>query len=222
MVRWFHGKQSRQASERLLMESGHEGDFLMRYSSVEGAFTVDYIKRQKICHFNNIRNDASGGVCVLVGACVCCSLLVPASQAHPKGTGKTPEQQKAYKFTSMSAFITKNEHIFVNPCANPRSHFQWLKLRIPESPSERAEAKADAEDEEEDSSEDEHEDLSTDCLARRAVRFLLTYGVVRPVESAARGAHQKRHPELLPETQDHPLTQESWHGSCASSPYLPP
>jgi hypothetical protein len=49
------------------MESGREGDFLMRYSSVEGAFTVDYIKRQKICHFNNIRNDATGGVCVLVG-----------------------------------------------------------------------------------------------------------------------------------------------------------
>jgi len=49
------------------MESGREGDFLMRYSSVEGAFTVDYIKRQRICHFNNIRNDASGGVCVLVG-----------------------------------------------------------------------------------------------------------------------------------------------------------
>lgn len=139
--KWFHGKQSRQASERLLMESGREGDFLMRYSSVEGAFTVDYIKRQKICHFNNIRNDAGGGVCVLVG--------------------KTPEQQKAYKFTSMSAFITKNEHIFVNPCLNPRSHFQWLKLRIPDNPSERgAEAKADVDEDEEDSSDDEHEDPS--------------------------------------------------------------
>jgi hypothetical protein len=76
--------------------------------------------------------------------------------------GKTPEQQKAYKFTSMSAFITKNEHIFVNPCLNPRSHFQWLKLRIPDNPSERgAEAKADVDEDEEDSSDDEHEDPST-------------------------------------------------------------
>jgi len=138
--KWFHGKQSRQASERLLMESGREGDFLMRYSSVEGAFTVDYIKRQRICHFNNIRNDASGGVCVLVG--------------------KTAEQQKAYKFTSMSAFIIKNEHIFVNPCLNPRSHFQWLKLRIPDNSSgQGAEAKADADDdEEEEESEEEPEE----------------------------------------------------------------
>eukprot|EP01087_Luapelamoeba_hula_P001780 TRINITY_DN1158_c5_g1_i3.p1 TRINITY_DN1158_c5_g1~~TRINITY_DN1158_c5_g1_i3.p1 ORF type:complete len:1011 (+),score=196.48 TRINITY_DN1158_c5_g1_i3:393-3035(+) len=108
---WFHGKQGRLASERLLTENLEEGSFLLRYSSLEGAFTVDYIKGGKIHHFNNIKNDPSGGVCVFVG--------------------KSPEQHKAYKFTSMSAFISKNAHIFVNPCHNPRSHFQWLKLRIP-------------------------------------------------------------------------------------------
>jgi len=88
---WFHGKQSRVASERLLAESKQEGrpqspsvrssslhylliftssptgNFLLRYSSLEGAFTVDYIKQGKICHFNNIKNDPQGGVCVFVG-----------------------------------------------------------------------------------------------------------------------------------------------------------
>jgi hypothetical protein len=140
--KWFHGKQSRQASERLLVETGKEGDFLMRYSSVEGAFTVDYIKRNKICHFNNIRNDPSGGVCVLVG--------------------KTPDQQKSYKFTSMNAFITKNEHIFVNPCLNPRSHFQWLKLRIPDSNENSGvgskKLSANDNDEEEDETDDDEDD----------------------------------------------------------------
>lgn len=117
---WFHGKQSRVASERLLAESKQEGAFLLRYSSLEGAFTVDYIKQGKVCHFNNIKNDPQGGVCVFVG--------------------KTPETQKAYKFTSMAAFISKNSHIFVVPCLNPRSHFQWLKLRIPKLEEEKAEA----------------------------------------------------------------------------------
>ncbi|KAL6046391.1 Rap1 GTPase-activating protein 1, variant 2 [Balamuthia mandrillaris] len=112
---WFHGAQSRQASERLLLERDKEGSFLLRYSSLEGAFTVDYIKRKKICHFNNIRNDPEGGVKVFVG----------------KGA-----QQQTYKFTSMHAFIHKNEHIFIHPCLNPRSHFQWLKLRIPSSSSD--------------------------------------------------------------------------------------
>jgi len=102
-------------------------------------------------------------VCAVCAVCVCRA-----------SAGKTPEQQKAYKFTSMSAFITKNEHIFVNPCLNPRSHFQWLKLRIPDNPSERgAEAKADVDEDEEDSSDDEHEDPST--APQRNDRRLMTW-----------------------------------------------
>lgn len=132
------------------------------------AFTVDYIKRQKICHFNNIRNDASGGVCVLVGTTLIVLTRIPllilstCSKLCLWCIGKTPEQQKAYKFTSMSAFITKNEHIFVNPCLNPRSHFQWLKLRIPDNPSERGPegTKPENDDESSDSSDDENEDPS--------------------------------------------------------------
>eukprot|EP01088_Endostelium_zonatum_P011791 TRINITY_DN25951_c0_g1_i2.p1 TRINITY_DN25951_c0_g1~~TRINITY_DN25951_c0_g1_i2.p1 ORF type:complete len:1030 (-),score=224.70 TRINITY_DN25951_c0_g1_i2:18-3107(-) len=107
---WFHGSQGREPSERLLREKPKEGLFLLRYSSVPGAFTVDYIKKQKICRFNNIRNDPTGGVEVVVGR---------------------PPRQQAYKYSTMDTFITKNAHIFQRPALNARSHFQWLKLRIP-------------------------------------------------------------------------------------------
>jgi len=111
---WFHGSQGREPSERLLREKPKEGLFLLRYSSVPGAFTVDYIKKQKICRFNNIRNDPTGGVEVVVGR---------------------PPRQQAYKYSTMDTFITKNSHIFQRPALNARSHFQWLKLRIPSAGS---------------------------------------------------------------------------------------
>jgi hypothetical protein len=82
--------------------------------------------------------------------------------------GKTPDQQKSYKFTSMNAFITKNEHIFVNPCPNLRSHFQWLKLRIPENSDNAAAGSKnttndnDNDDDEQDSEEDEEEEEEND------------------------------------------------------------
>ena len=82
------------------------GSFLLRYSSVMGCFTVDYLKGNKISHFNNIRNDTEGGIKVVTG----------------KGEGK-----KTYKYTNLSSFITRNKHIFIVPCMNARSHFQWLK-----------------------------------------------------------------------------------------------
>jgi RAP1 GTPase activating protein 1 len=106
---WFHGSQSRLASERLLLEQSEEKRFLLRYSSNPGAFTVDYIKSNKICHFNNIRNDPTGGVDVVVG--------------------QQPNQQ-TYKYSNLSTFISKNQHIFKDACVNNRSQFQVLKQRL--------------------------------------------------------------------------------------------
>lgn len=113
---WFHGNQSRQVSELLLKEATplRNGLFLVRYSSVPGAFTVDYVKDGKLCHFNNIRNDPKGGVQVIVGK---------------------PPKQQIYKYSSLSAFVGKNKHLFAYPCTNPRSHFQWMKVQIPAADS---------------------------------------------------------------------------------------
>lgn len=67
---------------------------------------MDYLKGNKISHFNNIRNDMEGGIKVVTG----------------KG-----ENKKIYKYTKLSTFISRNKHIFIVPCMNARSHFHWLK-----------------------------------------------------------------------------------------------
>lgn len=108
-VDWFHGNRAREESEALLAAGGHEKQFLLRYSSNVGAFTVDYIKGGKICHFNNIRNDPDAGIEVMVGR---------------------PPAQHTYKYSNLNTFVTKNQHIFGEPCVNHESAFHRLQLRL--------------------------------------------------------------------------------------------
>lgn len=43
--------------------------------------------------------------------------------------GRPPEQQ-VYKYSNLSTFIMKNQHIFGEPCINPASEFHKLQQRF--------------------------------------------------------------------------------------------